>query len=69
MALINSKVELSLSWNPNCILTSLAGNSTFTITDAKLYVPVVTLSIEDNAKLSKLLSKGFKGFFIGTNIR
>ena len=41
-------------------MTSLAGNSTFTITDAKLYVPVITLSIEDNAKLTKLLSKGFK---------
>ena len=41
-------------------MTSLAGNSTFTITDAKLYVPVVTLSIEDNAKLTKLLNEGFK---------
>ena len=58
--LINCKVELSLSWNENCILTSLAGNSTFTITDAKLYVPVVTLSIEDDSKLTKLLSKGLK---------
>ena len=58
--LINCKVELSLSWNENCILTSLVGNSTFTIKDAKLYVPVVTLPIEDNAKLTKLLSEGFK---------
>ena len=58
--LINCKVEFSLTWNENCILTSLAGNSTFKITDAKLYVPVVTLSIEDNAKLTKLLSEGFK---------
>ena len=32
----------------------------FAITDTKLYVPVVTLKIEDNAKLSKLLSNGFK---------
>ena len=32
----------------------------FTITDAKLYVPIVTLRIEDNTKLSKLLSEGFK---------
>ena len=31
----------------------------FTITDTKLYVPVVTLKIDDNVKLSKLLSKGF----------
>ena len=60
MPLINCKVELSLTWNENCILTSLAGNSTFTITDAKLQVSLVTLSIEGNAKLTKLLSKGFK---------
>ena len=32
----------------------------FTITDAKLYVPIVTLSTENDAKLSKLLSEGFK---------
>ena len=59
-ALVNCKVELSLTWNPNCVLSNLNGASTFTITDAKLYVPIVTLSTEDNAKLSKLLSKGFK---------
>ena len=61
MPFINCKVELSMSWDPNCVLTSLAGNSTFIITDAKVYVPVVALSIEGNAKLSKLLSEGFKG--------
>ena len=37
-----------------------ADSATFKITDAKLYVPIVTLSAEDNAKLSKLLGKGFK---------
>ena len=57
---INCKVELSLRWYENCVLTNVAGNSTFKITDAKLYVPVVTLSAEDNAKLSKLLTEGFK---------
>ena len=41
-------------------MTSLAVNSTFTITGAKLYVSVVTLSIEDNAKLTKLFNEGFK---------
>ena len=45
---------------PELCVVHLAGVSTFTITDAKLYVPIVTLSTEDNAKLSKLLSKGFK---------
>ena len=40
---------------------SSSGNAaTFTITDTNLYVPTVTLKIEDNTKLSKLLSKGFK---------
>ena len=60
MSLINCKFELSLSWNENCILSSVANNSTFEITATKLYVPVFTLKTEDNAKLSKLLSEGFK---------
>ena len=34
--------------------------ATFEITDAKLYIPIVTLKTEDNTKLSKLLSEGFK---------
>ena len=53
-------MELSLSWNENCILSSAGTAATFTITDTKLYVPVVTLKTEDNTKLSKLLSEGFK---------
>ena len=56
MPLINCKVELSLKWYENCILSSAGDNATFTITDTKLYVPIVTLSAEDKAKLSKLLS-------------
>ena len=79
LPLINCKVELSLRWIENCVLTSAAvdananntgaDSATFKITDTKLYVPIVTLSAEDNAKLSKLLGKGFKILFIGTNIR
>ena len=70
MPLINCKVELSLRWIENCVLTSTAvdpnvnntgaNSATFEITDAKLYVPIVILSAEDNAKLSKLLGEGFK---------
>ena len=59
MPLINCKVELSLKWYEKCLLTT-ATTATFKITDAKLYVPIVTLSTEDNAKLSKILSEGFK---------
>ena len=59
MPIINCKVELSLKWYERCLLTA-ATTATFRITDAKLYVPIVTLSIEDNSKLTKLLNKGFK---------
>ena len=52
MLLINSKVELSLKWYNKCLLTT-ANNATFKITDAKLDLPIVTLSVEDNAKLTK----------------
>ena len=56
--LINCKIELSLKWIENCVLTSAviganadatgADSATFKITDAKLSVPVVTLSAGDN---------------------
>ena len=59
MPLINCKVELSLKWYERCLLTA-ATTAIFKITDAKLYVPIVTLSVEDSGKLSKLLSEGFK---------
>ena len=59
MPLINRKVQLSLKWYERYLLTA-ANTATFEITDAKLYVPIVTLSIEDNSKLTKLLNKGFK---------
>ena len=56
MPLINCKVELSLKWYENCILSSAGTAVTFSITDTKLYVSVVTFKIESNAKSSKALS-------------
>ena len=60
MLLINCKVELSLvwnencvAWNENCVLSSEELSNSVFATDAKLYVPIVTLSAENNAKLSK----------------
>ena len=41
-------------------MSSAGTAATFAMTDIKLYVPVVTLKTENNAKLSKLLSEGFK---------
>ena len=56
--LTNCKFELSLKWCESCnyVLSSAGAAVTFAITDAKLYVPVVTLKTEDNVKLSKLLN-------------
>ena len=36
MLLINCKIELSLTWHPNFVLSNLVGASTFAATDAKL---------------------------------
>ena len=60
--LINCKVELLLNWIENCVLTTAANanKANFKITDAKRYVPIVTLPAEHNAKLSKLLDEGIK---------
>ena len=55
MPLINYKVELSLRCDPNCVLSNLVGASTFTITNERLYVPIVTISTEDQAKLSRTI--------------
>ena len=60
MLLINCKFKVSLTRKPNFVHSNLNGASTFTRSDARLYVPIITLSTEDNAKLPKLLSKGFK---------
>ena len=70
MPLINCKVQLSLKRIENFVLTTAAigadanatgaDSATFKITDATLYVLVITLSMEDTAKLAKQLSKGFK---------
>ena len=63
MPLIICEVELKLNWSANCaiIYTDIANQvPTFTITETNLYVPVVTLSTQDNAKLLPQLKSGFK---------
>ena len=71
MPRINCKVELKLGWTIHYVLSVLSAanannnasanfNIIFTIKHTKLYVPAVTLSVKNNQKLSKFLSKGFK---------
>ena len=72
--LINCEVELILTWSKNCVLADMTtrnaqdGNpaivapsgAKFKITDTKLYVPIVTLSKENDTKLLEQLKSGFK---------
>ena len=65
MPLINCEVSLTLTWFKNCVLTDMTTKAaegdnlaiisptgaTFTITDAKLHAPVVTISVENDNKL------------------
>ena len=76
MPLINCQISLTLSWYENSVITSLEKpvieetnpqqgdnsptNAVFKITDAKLYVPVVTLSSEEDNELLNSLKTGFK---------
>ena len=74
MPLINCEVNLILTWSKNCVLNDMTTrnaegnnpaiaaptNATFEITDAKLYVLVVTLSTQDDNKLSVQLKAGFQ---------
>ena len=72
--LSNCEIELILTWSKNCILADMTekdaqGNNPanvapilleFKITDTKLYVPVVTLSEENDIKFLEQLKSGFK---------
>ena len=60
MPLINCEINLILTWSSTCVITNSTGAGRFEITDTKLYVPVVTLSTQDNSKLLQQLKSGFK---------
>ena len=63
MSLVNCKNNLILTWSNRCFIIHNPINSqepTFTITDTKLYIPVVTLSTQDNTRLLQKLKSGFK---------
>ena len=58
--LINCEFNLILTWSSTCVITESNGAGTFAITDTKLYVPVVTLSTQENTKFPQQLKSGFK---------
>ena len=58
--LINCEVNLILTWSTTGVIAESNGVGTFAITDTKLYVPVVTLSTQENNKFLQQLKSGFK---------
>ena len=62
MPSVNCEIELILIWSGNCVIIYTDVNDqvpTFTIRETNLYVPVVTLSTQDNSKLLPQLKSGF----------
>ena len=60
MPLINCKIKLHLTWKKEFVLSTGDGEAVFIINDTKLYVPVVTLSKEDNKDFIEQKNKGFQ---------
>ena len=50
MPLINCKINLVLTWSANCVISEGDAVTTFAMIETKFYVPVVTLSTQDNTK-------------------
>ena len=60
MTLINRKIKLNLTWKKKCVISNDDGGTVFIINDTKLYVPVVTLSKEDDKDFIEQQNKGFQ---------
>ena len=60
MPLINCKIKLNLTWKKECVLSTDDGSAVFIINDTKMYIPVVTLSKEDNKDFIDQRDKGFQ---------
>ena len=60
LPLVNCKIKLNLTWKKECVLSTGAGEAVFIINDTKLYVPVGTLSKEDNKDFIEQQNKGFQ---------
>ena len=75
MPLINCKIKLNLTWKKECVLSTLDDddanpeNAIFIINDTKLYVPVVTLSKEDNKDFIEQQNKGFQRSIYGNEYK
>ena len=60
MPLINCKIKSNLTRKKECVLSTAADDAVFIINDTKLYVPVLSLSKEDNKDFMEQQNKGFQ---------
>ena len=63
MPLINWKINLDLNLRKSCVIiatTQANQGATFSVTDTKVFVPVLTLWTQDNTKLLEQVKSGFK---------
>ena len=58
MSLINCKIKLNME--KKCVLSTDAGDAVLIINDTKIYIPVVTLSKEDDKDFIEQQNKGFQ---------
>ena len=58
--LIHCEINLIWTWSESCVISSVTEKTKFAIAGKELYVPVVTLSTQDNPKLFEQLKSSFK---------
>ena len=68
MPLVTYGNNLILTWSENCVICEVNRVTVFSIKNANLYVPVVTLSTQNNTKLLQQLKSGFKRTIKWNNI-
>ena len=56
MPSINCEINLILTWSENCVISEVDRAKTLTVSDTKLYVPVVTLPTQNTAILLQELN-------------
>ena len=66
---INCEVSRDLNCSKNCAIVATNAATIFSIIVTKLYILVVTLSTEDNAKLLEQLKSALKEQSAGINIK
>ena len=60
MSLSDCEINLILTWSSTCVIAGVNRETSFAITDTKLYVRVVNILSHGNVKLLDQIKSGFK---------